>query len=83
MKYKAEIKVIRRREILDPQGKAVEKGIKLIGFDNVSDVRIDKSVEFLIDADSENEAVKIIEKICNELLANPHMEDYSYKILPL
>ncbi|MCX8009789.1 MAG: phosphoribosylformylglycinamidine synthase subunit PurS [Ignavibacteria bacterium] len=78
----AEVKVYikRRREILDPQGKAIEQGIKLLGFNNVSNVRLDKFIEFEIDENDPEKIKTITTKICNDLLANSHLEDYSFEI---
>ncbi|NPV12171.1 MAG: phosphoribosylformylglycinamidine synthase subunit PurS [Ignavibacteria bacterium] len=78
--FKAKIFIKRRRTILDPQGKAVELGIKSLGFQNVSNVRIDKYIELEINEDDEEKAKVEIEKICNSLLANPHLEDYFFEL---
>lgn len=78
--FKAKIFIKRRRTILDPQGKAVELGIKSIGFENISEVRVDKYIELKIEEDEETEARKKIDKICDLLLANPHLEDYYFEI---
>lgn len=78
--FKAKIFIKRRRTILDPQGKAVELGIKSLGFQNVSNVRIDKYIELEINEDDEEKAKVEIEKICNSLLVNPHLEDYFFEL---
>lgn len=44
--FKATVIVKRRPKILDPQGKAVEQGAKLLGFNNVNGTRIGKYIEF-------------------------------------
>lgn len=78
--FRAKIFVKRRRTILDPQGKAVELGIKSLGYENVKNVRVDKYIEFEIDEIDESEARKKVDKICDLLLANPHLEDYFFEI---
>jgi len=78
--FKAKIFVKRRRTILDPQGKAVELGIKSLGFQNVSNVRVDKFIELEIKEEDESKAKEEIDKICDALLANPHLEDYSFEL---
>lgn len=78
--FKAKIFVKRRRTILDPQGKAVELGIKSLGYENVKNVRVDKYIEIEIDEIDESEARKKVDKICDLLLANPHLEDYFFEI---
>lgn len=78
--YKAKVLVKRRKSILDPQGKAAEQGAKLLGFNNIKNVRIDKQIEFFVDANNENSALKEINEFCNKLLANPIMEDYEINL---
>lgn len=79
--YLAKIFITRRRSILDPQGKAVELGIKSLEIDKISDVRIDKYIELKINEADQDSAKSKIEKICNDLLANPHLEDYTYELI--
>lgn len=78
--FRAKVFIIRRRTILDPQGKAVELGIKSLGFENVKNVRVDKFIEFEID-EIDEEKVKIeVDRICDSLLANHHLEDYYFEL---
>jgi phosphoribosylformylglycinamidine synthase len=78
--YKATIIVKRRKSILDPQGKAVEQGSKLLKIDGVSDVRIGKYIELNISSDSPENANKEVDRLCNKLLANLNIEDYSFTL---
>ncbi len=78
--FKAKIFIKRRRTILDPQGKAVELGIKSLGFENIKNVRVDKYIELDIEELEELEARKKVNKICDLLLANPHLEDYYFEL---
>lgn len=78
--FKAKIFIKRRRTILDPQGKAVELGIKSLGFQNVSNVRVDKFIELEINEEDETKVKEEIDKICDSLLANPHLEDYFFEL---
>jgi len=78
--FKAKIFIKRRRTILDPQGKAVELGIKSLGFENIKNVRVDKYIELDIGELEELEARKKVNKICDLLLANPQLEDYYFEL---
>lgn len=78
--YQAKINVTLRKSILDPQGKAVYHGLESQGLKSVTEVRIGKFIEMLIQTDNENDAKRITEEACKILLANPMMEDYSYAI---
>lgn len=78
--YKVNVIVKRRPKILDPQGKAVEQGAKMLGFDNISGTRIGKYIEFFVNADDPNTAEKEIKEYCEKLLSNPIMEDFEYSV---
>jgi len=78
--YKAKVTISLRKTILDPQGKTVENSLHHLGYKNITDTRIGKHIEFLIDTPDERQAAKIIEEACQKLLANPVMEDYTYQI---
>ena len=64
------------KDLLDPQGKAVIKGLGNLGFNNVEDVRVGKNITLQIEAGSAEEARKIAEEASKKLLANPVMEYY-------
>jgi phosphoribosylformylglycinamidine synthase subunit PurS len=73
------VDVMLKREILDPQGQAVERALPALGFEGVSDVRIGKHVELTVrDADGERAARRMAEA----LLANPVIEEFSVRLLP-
>ncbi len=78
--YKAVITVTLRASILDPQGKAIEQSLHQLGYASVSGVRTGKHIEVTVDAGSEAEARESIEQITAKLLANPVMEDYTYRL---
>ena len=73
------VDVMLKREILDPQGQAVERALPSLGFSGVSDVRIGKHVELTVrDGDGEQAARQVAEA----LLANPVIEEFSVRLLP-
>ena len=78
--FKAKVIIKRRPSILDPQGKAVEKGAELLGLTNIKDTRIGKYIEFNVDAESKNDAEKEVKDYCRKLLANPIMEDFEFSL---
>ncbi len=78
--YKATVIVKRRPSILDPQGKAVEKGAQLLGFNNIEGTRIGKFIEFVVNIPDKSAAEKEVKDYCNKLLTNPIMEDYEFKL---
>jgi phosphoribosylformylglycinamidine synthase PurS subunit len=78
--FKATVIVKRRLTILDPQGKAVEQGAKLLGFKNIKNTRISKFIEFLVDTTDKAKAEEEVKAYCDKLLANPIIEDFEYQL---
>ena len=69
------------KDLLDPQGKAVQGGLKNLGFNSVTDVRIGKHITLRIDADSEEQAKALADDASKKLLANPVMEFYEIEMV--
>lgn len=83
MTFKAEIDVMPLEALLDPQGKAVGSGLKNMGLNNFSDVRVGKHITLKVEAADEQEARTAVEEACSKLLANPVMEFFRFEITPL
>ena len=82
MRFFAEIDVMPHPELLDPQGKAVRLGLEHLGLEQVADVRVGKHIRLAVDAATEAEARAQVETACQQLLANPIMEGYSFRLMP-
>lgn len=78
---KARVTVYPRREILDPQGKAIRDALSRVGFPGVEDVRAGKSFEIELSTDDRGKADRELRDMCEKLLANTVVEDYSVEIL--
>jgi phosphoribosylformylglycinamidine synthase subunit PurS len=76
---RATVLVRPKQGILDPQGDAVETALEHLGF-SVSTARVGKVVDLEIDATDPAEARVQVEKMCEQLLANPLMESYEVEI---
>jgi phosphoribosylformylglycinamidine synthase len=76
---RATVLVRPKQGILDPQGEAVETALEHLGF-SVSAARVGKVVDIEIDATDPAEARAQVEKMCEQLLANPLMESYEVEI---
>jgi len=74
---KFSVTVTLKKDVLDPQGKVVEKTLKNMGYSSIANVRQGKYFEIEINESSKENAKKIIEEICNKLLSNMVIEDYS------
>lgn len=67
--------------VLDSQGKAVHNALKSIHFDNVTDVRVGKQIVLNLNETSEAKAREDVTKMCEDLLANTVIEDYTIEIV--
>ncbi len=77
---KARVTVYPRREILDPQGKAIRNALHRVGFEEVSEVRAGKSFEIELEAADHEAARQQLEKMCQQLLSNPIVEDFELEL---
>ncbi|MDI1232964.1 MAG: phosphoribosylformylglycinamidine synthase subunit PurS [bacterium] len=80
MKFLVEIDIMPRKELLDPQGKAVTNGLHNIGFTTLDNVRVGKHINYEVESESEMAAKEQAENACKKLLANLVMESYHIHI---
>ena len=73
---KALVHVTLKPDVLDPQGKAIQRASTSLGYGAVLSVRQGKLFEVTLDAADEAQARSQLEDLCNKLLANPVIEDY-------
>jgi len=78
---KALVKIMPKKGVLDPQGKAIEKSLNQLGFPLINKVIQGKLIEIEIDSTDEANTKKIIEDASKKLLANLVIEDYEITIL--
>ena len=82
MKYTASVKIMPNKNLLDPQGKAVLLGLKNLNLTLINEVRIGKSIDLEIEANSIEQAKENVELACKKLLANSVMEYFEISITP-
>ena len=63
--------------VLDPQGKAIRQSLGLSGYQGIEDARLGKFIELKV----ANPNKKMLDEICERLLANTVIEDYRYEIV--
>jgi phosphoribosylformylglycinamidine synthase subunit PurS len=83
MRYEARVEITHLPGILDPQGATIERALPALGYDNVSEVRVGKSIRLVLDADDEAGARDQVEEMCRRLLANPVIEAYEIALAEL
>ncbi|MGH3082035.1 MAG: phosphoribosylformylglycinamidine synthase subunit PurS [Gaiellaceae bacterium] len=76
---KATVLVRPKPGILDPQGEAVESSLRQLGF-SVADARIGRVVDLEVEASDPDAARTEIERMCEQLLANPLIESYEIEV---
>lgn len=80
MIYTVEVKVMPLKELLDPQGKAVMGGLKNLGLQAISDIRIGKNIQLQVEAATAEEAKSLAEEASRKLLANQVMEYFEVAV---
>jgi phosphoribosylformylglycinamidine synthase len=76
---KATVLVRPKPGILDPQGEAVESSLRHLGFE-VSGARVGRLVDMEVDAADPEEARAQLERMCEQLLANPLIESFEIEV---
>jgi phosphoribosylformylglycinamidine synthase subunit PurS len=72
--------LVRPKEgILDPQGQAVESSLRQLGF-TVGDARVGRVVDLEVGSSDPVEARAEVERMCEQLLANPLIESFEIEL---
>ncbi len=80
MRFVAEVVVVLKPLVNDPQGLTVRAGLHQLGFAEVSDVRVGKYISLELEADGEDAARSRVAEMCERLLRNPVIEDYTIQL---
>jgi len=83
MRFEAQVEVVHRPGILDPAGATVERALPALGWGNVSQVRIGKSIRLVVEASDEAAAIAQVDEMCRRILTNPVIEDYELHLQEL
>ena len=75
---KFEVFVTLKKDVLDPQGKAVENALGDVGLGSIDNVRQGKYFTLEVDENDENKASEIVKSSCEKLLANQTIEDFKF-----
>lgn len=78
---KARIEITLKTGVLDPQGKAIEGALSGLGFTGVDEVRQGKLIEVTLSETDRESARQQVERMCEDLLANTVIENYSYELV--
>jgi phosphoribosylformylglycinamidine synthase len=77
---KAVVNIYLKEGVLDPQGKAAHHALDSLGFEGVNDVRIGKQIILELDEPNKAVAEEKVKEMCETLLANTVIEDYTIEL---
>ena len=78
---KAKVYVTLKQGVLDPQGKAIQHSVELLGYGGIADVRQGKYFEIALDGSvNQTQAEETATRMAREVLSNPIIEDFRVEI---
>jgi phosphoribosylformylglycinamidine synthase PurS subunit len=83
VKFEARVDITHLPGVLDPQGATVQRSLPALGYANVTDVRIGKTIRLVVDAPDEASARAQVDEMCHRLLANPVIEAFTIDLTAL
>ncbi len=75
MKFHVLVEVTLKPGIADPQGSTIERSLPALGFEGIEAVHVGKAIRFDIEAGDEGAARVQVEKLCEQFLTNPVIEN--------
>ena len=80
MTFKARIHTSLKKSVLDPQGQTTLHALGSMGFTEAKSLRIGKFFELVLEVENRAKAEEMIHVMCDKLLHNPVIEEYSFEI---
>ncbi len=78
---KARVYITLKKSVLDPQGETVKHALAALGFNSIDEVRMGKYVELSLNTASKKQAEQKVQQMCQQLLANPVIEEFRYEVI--
>ena len=78
--FRADITVMLKPSVNDPQGLTIKGALHSLGFAEVDSVRAGKYMELRLEAKNKKAAEEQVNEMCDKLLANPVIEEYRFEI---
>jgi phosphoribosylformylglycinamidine synthase PurS subunit len=82
LRFKASIEVGLRKDHFDPESETIKKTLLDLNFE-VSNVRVLKVYQVILEAESKKEAEATVKKMCSRLLVNPTKDDFHFQVEPI
>ena len=80
MRFSVRIDVTHVPGVLDPQGATIDRALPALGYGNVTQVKVGKTIRLVVDAESEDAARTQVDEMCHRLLANPVIEAFEISL---
>ena len=80
MNWRADIRVMLKASVNDPQGLSIRGALHALSFASVEDVRAGKFIQVRLSADDHAQAEAQVEQMCEKLLANPVIETFAFEL---
>ena len=80
--WKANVIVVPKAGVNDPQGEAIRGGLGSLGYGNVGSVRSGRYFQVTLQAEDESAAMATAAEMCERLLANPVIETFTLAVEP-
>ena len=78
--FKASVHVTLKKSVFDPQGNTVLHALESLGFKETKNVRVGKYFEVTVNARDKKSAETEVRSMCDKLLVNPVIEEYSFEL---
>lgn len=75
-----EVRIVLKKGVADPEGANTAKALKLLGFEDIKEVKSAKVFRIFLDADDEEKAMGRAREMCDKLLANPVVHDFDISV---
>ncbi len=69
-----------KKTVADPQGLTIKHALESLGYHNLGEIRIGKLISMKVNSRDRKVVGQRIEEMCQKLLANPIIEDYTFEI---
>lgn len=80
--FTVQVHITPREGILDPEGETIARALDNLGYHTVTTVRAGRLIRLTMHAESREAARAGVERMCEELIANPLIEEYSVLVEP-
>ncbi|WP_406661300.1 phosphoribosylformylglycinamidine synthase subunit PurS [Methanolobus sp. ZRKC3] len=79
MQYQADVTIELKSGMLDPEGKTIKRALEHLGYET-NNVKTAKKYTIELQADDIHNARENVEEMCQKLIANPIIHNYSVSL---